>query len=432
MSLVNYLETTWRNESKPFIIHGGNHYFASDILNYKDSMKFNFSCGDVVAICGDFDAFSLSLMIKLLDINAIVVFLTKQNESLHEKMLLECGVDYYVKDKKCKKLKYITNKSQLITDLQTKNKGGLIFFSTGTSGKPKAILLSTEDFMHKFYTKRPSFTTLSFLMFDHLGGINTLFHALFNKGTIIVPLSRSIEHIFDLISKYKIEVLPTTPTFLRMLILSGKISSIIPDCLKIISYGTERMDQQTLNVLCEKLPNIDFRQTYGLTELGVFRVKSESRNSLFMKIGGEGVQTKIEKNILFIKNKNGMLGYLNAESPFDEEGWYNTKDIVEKKEGYIKIVGRKTDIVNVGGQKFLLSEVEDVVMKISFVNDVKLIKKDNPITGQHIEMVVKTNNDDIKNLDQIKKYLDEYLPKHMRPQRIKIGEINVGHRFKKS
>ena len=132
MSLVNYLETTWRNESKPFIIHGGNHYFASDILNYKDSMKFNFSCGDVVAICGDFDAFSLSLMIKLLDINAIVVFLTKQNESLHEKMLLECSVDYYVKDKKCKKLKYITNKSQLITDLQTKNKGGLIFFSTGT------------------------------------------------------------------------------------------------------------------------------------------------------------------------------------------------------------------------------------------------------------------------------------------------------------
>ena len=53
-----------------------------------------------------------------------------------------------------------------------------------------------------------------------------------------------------------------------------------------LSHGTERMDQPTLDALCEQLPKIDFRQTYGMTELGVVRVKSKARNSLFMKIGG--------------------------------------------------------------------------------------------------------------------------------------------------
>ena len=60
----------------------------------------------------------------------------------------------------------------------------------------------------------------------------------------------------------------------------------VPKYLKIITYGTERMDQPTLDALCEQLPKIDFRQTYGMTELGVVRVKSKARNSLFMKIGG--------------------------------------------------------------------------------------------------------------------------------------------------
>ena len=75
--------------------------------------------------------------------------------------------------------------------------------------------------------------------------------------------------------------------------------------------------------------NFDFRQTYGMTELGVVRVKSKARNSLFMKIGGEGIETRVIDNILEIRSNTRMVGYLNEESPFDKEGWYNSNDIVE-------------------------------------------------------------------------------------------------------
>ena len=55
-----------------------------------------------------------------------------------------------------------------------------------------------------------------------------------------------------------------------------------------------------------------------MSELGILRVKSESRQSLYMRIGGEGVEWKAINNMLYIKSQNRMIGYLNAESPFDK------------------------------------------------------------------------------------------------------------------
>ena len=67
--------------------------------------------------------------------------------------------------------------------------------------------------MKRFETPRPSLRTISFLLFDHIGGINTLFHTLFNKGTIVVPKSRDVYEVLKICAKHKVEVLPTTPTF---------------------------------------------------------------------------------------------------------------------------------------------------------------------------------------------------------------------------
>ena len=192
------------------------------------------------------------------------------------------------------------------------------------------------------------------------------------------------------------------------------------------------MDQPTLDAICELLPNIDFRQTYGTTELGVVRVKSKARNSLFMKIGGEGVETRVVNNVLEIRSKTRMLGYLNAESPFDKDGWYNTKDIVEEQNGFYKITGRSNEVINVGGLKFLASEVERVALQFEGVELAKAEGKSNPITGQHVELVVQP----IKriNIDQskLKAFLEKTLPNHMIPRRLKVSSIKVGHRFKKT
>jgi acyl-CoA synthetase (AMP-forming)/AMP-acid ligase II len=286
--------------------------------------------------------------------------------------------------------------------------------------------------MQRFETPRPTLKTINFLLFDHIGGLNTLLHTLFNKGTVVAPSSRSVEDILDTCAEHEIEVLPTTPTFLRMMLMSGLIPDGFPKSLRIVTYGTERMDQPTLDALCELLPNVEFRQTFGMSELGIVRVKSESSNSLFMKVGGEGVETRVVDNVLEIRSNTRMLGYLNAESPFDDEGWYNTKDIVEERDGYYKVTGRTSEVINVGGLKFMASEVERVALQYEHVELAKAEAKPNPITGQHVELTVQSASNVEVDKVGLKTFLSAQLPKHMMPKRIRVASVSVGHRFKRA
>ena len=105
--------------------------------------------------------------------------------------------------------------------------------------------------------------------------------------------------------------------------------------------------------------------------------------------------------------------------------------MIDQKEDYIKIIGRDTDIVNVGGLKFMLSEVENVALKIPNVANVKSIAKSNPITGQHVEILIEMIEQKDNDLTNIKSFFKKNLPSHMRPQKITIGKIKINHRFKK-
>lgn len=67
-----------------------------------------------------------------------------------------------------------------------------------------------------------------------------------------------------------------------------------------------------------------------------------------------------------------MLGYLNAESPFDKDGQYNTKDIVEERNGFYRVTGRTSEVINVDGLKFMASEVERVALQFDGVELVKV------------------------------------------------------------
>lgn len=151
------------------------------------------------------------------------------------------------------------NRDELIDTLRAKNHAGLVLFSRGTTGRPKAILHDFTVFLKRFKIPRPTLLTINFLLFDHIGGLNTLLHKLLNKGTVIALKSGSVEDVINACDYNHVEVLPTTPTFLRMILMSGLIPDSMPKSLRLITYGTERMDQPTLDALCELLPEVGFR-----------------------------------------------------------------------------------------------------------------------------------------------------------------------------
>ncbi len=431
MRLLDRLEEVWGCLNYPFLIHGGDELRFSEIVCQSPVNLSDVRKGDVVAIIGDFNRSSIHTLLRLIDMGVVVVPLTLETKKDHEYFFEAALVDFVIYENWIVRRAH-NQKHELLNHIRSVDHAGLVLFSTGTTGRPKAILHDLTLFLKRFETQRPTLRTINFLLFDHIGGINTLFHTLFNKGVVIAPESRTVDSILETCRKYKVEVLPTTPTFLRMMLISGAVPDKIPACLKLITYGTERMDQPTLDMLCKLLPNIDFRQTFGMSELGIVRVKSEARDSLYMKIGGEGVETRVVEGVLQIRSSSRMLGYLNAPSPFDAEGWYSTNDVVEVKDQYYRVTGRISDVINVGGLKFMAGDVERIALEFPSVSLVKVMTKENPITGQHVELLVQPTTDGAVDNVALMNFLKDRLQPHMVPKRIRIESIAVGHRFKRT
>jgi long-chain acyl-CoA synthetase len=431
MQLLETLKSIWKGIDYPFLIHGGRELRFSDIAGQQPVDLSAVRVGDVVALIGDFDPESILTLLNVIDKQVVIVPLTKDTKGQHDYFFDAAHVDVVIEDGEVRRIPR-NDTHPLVQQLRNAGHAGLVLFSTGTTGRPKAILHDLTLFLRRFETPRPTQRTINFLLFDHIGGINTLLHTLFNKGVVIAPEARTVDSILSTIKAYDVEVLPTTPTFLRMMLMSGAVPDQIPSCLKLITYGTERMDQPTLDQLCALLPNIDFRQTFGMSELGIVRVKSEARNSLFMKIGGEGVETRVVDGVLQIRSQTRMLGYMNAESPFDSEGWYDTKDIVDTKGEAYKVTGRIGEVINVGGLKFMASEVERVALEFPGVALVKAEARSNPITGQHVELSAQAVDGAEVDRKALTAFLAERLPTHMVPRRVKIDTVTVGHRFKRA
>ena len=431
VSLLEKLSQKWENSNDPFLIHPRGQLSFAEVSQQEPVDLTSVRAGDVVALIGDFDPASIHTLLRLIDLGVILVPLTVETAEDHEYFFKSALVDVIIEGGSLCRRKH-GQIHPMIEELRDRGNAGLVLFSTGTTGRPKAILHDFTNFLMRFDTPRPTLRTINFLLFDHIGGINTLLHTLFNRGVVVAPADRSVEGILSSCTKFQVEVLPTTPTFLRMMLMSGLIPEEVPASLRVITYGTERMDQPTLDQLCELLPEVDFRQTFGMSELGIVRVKSEARDSLFMKVGGEGVETRTVGEVLHICSANRMLGYLNAPSPFDKDGWYNTKDVVEEKNGYYKVVGRTSEVINVGGLKFMASEVERVALLHQDVSLVKAYGKDNPITGQHAEIIVQPKDKEQFDKKDFKNHLSQHLQSHMVPRKIIVEKVEVGHRHKRS
>ena len=322
----------------------------------------------------------------------------------------------------------------LLNELRGSGRPGLIVFSSGSTGKSKAALHDFTKLLDKFRVPRRAKRMLSFLLFDHLGGINTILYILSNGGTIVTLPSRNPEEVCRIIETHRVQVLPTSPTFIKLLLLSEAYTRYDLSSLELVTYGTEPMSESTLKRFHELFPQIELQQTYGLSELGVLRSKSKASDSLWVKIGGEGFETRVVNGLLEIKAHTAMLGYLNAPSPFTSDGWLMTGDAVEVDGEYMLIKGRASEMINVGGEKVYPAEIEDVLMQMPNVRDVVISGEPNPITGQIVAARFQlTKPEELSALRQrVREFCRNRLPSYKTPVRIAItGEEQYSSRYKK-
>jgi acyl-coenzyme A synthetase/AMP-(fatty) acid ligase len=340
--------------------------------------------GQVVAFEGDYGERTVTLLLSLIERGCVAVPLASvssahQNELLataHADFLIVCGGG----EAPITRVRSRTP-HPLLDQVTAAGRPGLILFSSGSTGNSKAILHDFGRLLEKFGPVRAAYRILSFLLLDHIGGINTLFYGLANGGTVVTITKRSPEAVCRSVERHRVEVLPTTPTFLNLLLLSGEHGRHDLSSLRLITYGTEVMPASTLGRLREELPGVRLQQTYGLSELGILRSKSREDGSLWVKVGGEGYETKVVDGVLWVRGQSAMLGYLNVESAFDAEGWFNTEDAVEQDGEWLRFLGRTSEIINVGGQKVYPGQVESTLLQMEGVLDVAVRGEPNPLLG---------------------------------------------------
>ena len=310
---------------------------------------------------------------------------------------------------------------------------GLVLFSSGSTGKHKAAVHDLSALLKKFTVPRHCYRTLVFLQLDHIGGVNTLFYTLSNAGAVVVSEGRTPRQVCEAIAMHRVELLPTSPTFLNLLLLSEEQQRHDLSSLKLITYGTEPMPERTLLKVNTAFPNVKLLQTYGLSELGILRSQSRENGSLWMRVGGEGFETKIVEGRLFIRASSAMLGYLNAPNPFDADGFFDTGDLAEVDGEWIRILGRKSEIINVGGNKVFPLEVENALLELPNVEDVAVCGEPNPITGQVVVATIRLTEPEEAGAfkTRMKRFCADKLASYKIPAKVRFVDTLHSERFKK-
>jgi acyl-CoA synthetase (AMP-forming)/AMP-acid ligase II len=404
--------------------------------------KLKIKSGEVVFVLGDYSIDSISLFFSLALNGNIIVPLTTDNEyEINERIEItkpDWIININLKSEKRVEYNTIFSRHGLLDSLVKVEASGLVLFSSGSTGKPKAMVHNLENLLSNYIDKKgKEMNFLVFLMFDHIGGLNTLFSCLSMGVTITIPESRNPVQIAKLIEKYKINIVPASPTFLNLMLISNVFESYDFSSIKMITYGTETMPDSLLLKLKEKLPKVKFLQTFGTSETGIMKTSSMSSSSTFLKFDDPNQEFKIVNDELWLRSKTQVLGYINhSNDSFTDDGWFMTGDLVEHTpDGFIKIVGRSKELINVGGEKVLPAEVESVIFQIESVQDCIVKSEKNSITGQMVcaEIVLKKGFVFSEEKLKIKKICKQKLESYKVPLRItEIDEVLYTDRYKKN
>lgn len=341
----------------------------------------------------------------------------------------------------------LNNNCKIITNNPNRDKlSHRILFTTGTTGKPKAVLLS-EDRLYYVARKnieerklKPTDILLSVLPIYHSAG--SLFEDSFTimGGTIILCSNNEGFTFYENLKRYPVTVTTATPTILNKIFCYKDFEKII-NKLRLINLAGEKIKENILSLLRKNYKGIITRG-YGMTEAGPFiSLLSESGLNEATKINSvghpiEGVEVKIGRKlnehigVLFVKSPYLMLGYYNDEIATNKKiknGWLDTGDIAQIDGGEIYILGRESACIKSGGEFIHPHEVEKVLDSTCEFDEVAVVGIESEEWGER-PITFYTLRKRTIDLDLLKSKLSDCLSKYKWPDYfIKLNEIPKNH-----
>lgn len=222
----------------------------------------------------------------------------------------------------------------------------------------------------------------------HLAGVQVALQAMLNGNTLVDVTNLRGSDAAEAIDHHGVTHISATPTYYRLLAVGKRKMPLV----RAVTLGGEPADQALLAALREMFPNARLRNIYALTEAGTVL---ESDGDLFEVPDAMADRVRINQGRLFLHRS--ILGVFRSNSRLnagsEEQGvdWYDTGDnvdVVADSPLRFRIVGRRNEWLNVGGDKVNPREVEAVLRQHPLVLDAAVTGRPSSVVGSLLEAEV--------------------------------------------
>jgi acyl-coenzyme A synthetase/AMP-(fatty) acid ligase len=272
-----------------------------------------------------------------------------------------------------------------------------ILFTSGTSGAPKMVshsLASLAGAIQPGSRLAGAIVWSTFYDIRRYGGLQIFLRALLGGGSL--ALSSDTESTAAFLTRagsHGVTHMTGTPSHWRRALMSGMAQQISPQYVRL---SGEIADQSILDSLHAQYPRATIAHAFASTEAGVgFEVEDGLAGipASFFEHATHGVELKVEDGSLRIRSPRTARHYVGNERAIllDAQGYVDTGDVLELRDGRYYFSGRRGGIINVGGLKVHPEEVEAVINRHPRVQMSLVRSRKSPVTGAIVvaEIVLK-------------------------------------------
>lgn len=256
--------------------------------------------------------------------------------------------------------------------------GHIMFFTSGTTGTPKAIELSHRTTMLRALSSMSDFPagpTVSMFPLFHMSGWAGATSPWLRGEEVVLADGADAAGLMEAVERRRAERFYAIPAIWRR-ILDLDLADFDLGSLRQADTGTSATTLELLDAIHEAFPLTTTTVTYGSTEAGgVCKLAFEDLRRKAGSVGppGPAVQVRVDDGELCTTSPFLFDGYFRnpeATAAALVDGWYRTGELAEiDEEGYVTIVGRSSEMIRTGGETVAPAEVDAILLEHAAVAD---------------------------------------------------------------